>query len=96
METNDLMSYLSRDLRLHEEVLLLALRDKKGTIESRAGMYRFALGGAILAELLIEGRIAVESGKKKLVEVTDPGPLHDPLMAPRDLTHQFRPRSKPT
>ena len=74
------MSYRSRDLSLHEEVLLLALRDRKGTVESRAGMYRFALGGALLAELLLESRIAVGSGKQKLVEVADPGPLHDPLL----------------
>ncbi len=43
--------------------MLLALQDKKGTLIA-ADSYRFALGGAILAELLLGKRIAVaEDGK---------------------------------
>ena len=34
------------DLHLHEQLMLLALRDEKGTLESKASMYSFALGGA--------------------------------------------------
>lgn len=51
-------------LYLHEEVMLLALRDEKGTIESGT-MYQFAIAGAIIAELLLEGRIRLEQRKKK-------------------------------
>jgi len=67
-------------LRLHEAVLLLALRDEKGTIERRAGMYSFALGGAILTELSLAERIRVGSDKKKLVDVVDGATLHDPVL----------------
>ena len=43
------MPIKSRDLHLHEQLLLLALRDDKGTPESRAGQYGFAMAGAMLA-----------------------------------------------
>ncbi len=66
-------------LRLHEEVLLLALRDEKGTIEPGT-MYHYALGGAILAELAFENRIEMDSGKRKLVNVRDTSPLGDPIL----------------
>ena len=39
-------------LFLHEEVMLLALRDEEGTIASGT-MYQYAIGAAILAELLV-------------------------------------------
>jgi len=59
-------------LKLHEEVMLLALRDRKGTIATGTH-YRFAIGGAVLAELLMENRIGVETvKKKKFVTATDP------------------------
>jgi hypothetical protein len=59
-------------LTLHEEVLLLALRDKEGTIATGTN-YRFAIGGAVLAELLMENRIGIETvKKKKFVKITDP------------------------
>ena len=45
------------ELRLHEEVLLLALKDDKGT--PHVDHYGFALGGAILAELLGEDRVGL-------------------------------------
>jgi len=43
--------------------MLLALRDEKGTIESGT-MYRYAIGGAILAELILEGKIGVQERRK--------------------------------
>lgn len=67
-------------LRLHEAVLLLALRDEEGTIERRAGMYSYALGGAILTELSLAERIRVGTDKKKLVDVVDKAPLLDPVL----------------
>lgn len=52
------------NLFLHEEVLLLALKDKKGTIYSALN-YHFILAGAILAELFLKGRIEIEKERKK-------------------------------
>ena len=53
-----------RKLHLHHEVMLLSLKDQKGTIESGA-YYQMAIGASILAELLLSGRIEVEEEKKK-------------------------------
>ena len=60
--------------------MLLALRDEKGTLESKASMYSFALGGAILAELSIAGRIRVAPGKRPLVDLVDRSPLGEPVL----------------
>ena len=68
------------DLFLYEEIMLLALKDEEGTIASGA-MYNYAVGGAILAELLLRQRITVEqSKKKKLISVIDTEPLNDSLI----------------
>ena len=53
----------TESLFLHEEVMLLALGEEKGTVIAEES-YRFALGGAVLAELLLEKRIAVAEKKK--------------------------------
>lgn len=77
------------ELRLHEEVLLLALKDEKGTPHS--SQYGFALGGALLAELLLEERLELSEkprrkplkpGKKPdyLVAVAGRKPLADPIL----------------
>lgn len=68
-----------KPLYLHEEIMLLALRDEKGTVEL-GSMYGYALGGAILAELLLEGRIAVEEGKKKLVNLVSDQLFGEPVI----------------
>jgi hypothetical protein len=66
-------------LRLHEEVLLLALRDKEGTVFT-GSMYNYAIGGAVLAELLMAKRIDIETVKKKMyARVLNHAPLGDPL-----------------
>jgi len=44
--------------------MLLALRDEEGTIASGT-MYKYAIGAAVLSELLLNKRIAVEESKKK-------------------------------
>ena len=51
------------NLFLYEEIMLLALRDEKGTIASGA-MYQHAIGGAVLAELLMTGRLTVDESRK--------------------------------
>jgi hypothetical protein len=67
-------------LFLHEEVMLLALRDEEGTIASGT-MYQYAIGAAILSELLLNKRISVKEGKKKkLVDLISSTPLGDPLI----------------
>jgi hypothetical protein len=77
------------ELWLHEEVLLLALKDEKGTPHS--SMFTIAMGGAILADLLLSERFVLEEkprkkplkpGKKPayLVAVDNPKPLTDPVL----------------
>jgi Golgi phosphoprotein 3 len=67
-------------LFLHEEIMLLALRDEEGTIASGT-MYQYAISGAILAELLLHNRITVEQvKKKKLVQVVRSTPIGDQLL----------------
>ncbi len=67
-------------LFLHEEILLLALKDEEGTIAPRT-MYQYAIGGAVLAELLLRRRIGlVEHGKTRLVDTMDPTPVGDSLI----------------
>jgi Golgi phosphoprotein 3 len=67
-------------LHLHEEIMLLVLRDREGTVVSGT-MYSYAIGGAVLAELLIEKRIDIEAVKKnKYARVLSPTPLGDPLI----------------
>jgi Golgi phosphoprotein 3 len=70
----------NRELFLYEELMLLALKDREGTTVGGT-MYSFAVGGAVLAELLMSGRIRLErKGKKSLVEVVDGRPVGDPLL----------------
>ncbi|TKJ38725.1 MAG: hypothetical protein CEE38_03200 [Planctomycetes bacterium B3_Pla] len=72
---------MQNTLFLHEEILLLALRDEEGTIASAGTMYQYAIGAALLAELLLSKRIEVEqSGKRKLVNLVSPTPLGEPLI----------------
>jgi len=60
--------------------MLLALRDEEGTIASGT-MYQYAIGAAILSELLLNKRIAVEeSKKKKLVNLVSSQPLGEALI----------------
>lgn len=68
------------DLFLHEEIMLLSLKDEEGTIASGT-VYNFAVGGAILAELLLGRRVTVDpSGKKKLLTVSKTEPVNDALI----------------
>jgi len=74
------MTSAKHDLRLHEQILLLALRDEHGGVESRAGMLSLALGGALLAELSLDGHIDVGADKKKLVDAADRSLTGDVLL----------------
>jgi Golgi phosphoprotein 3 len=73
---------MENTLFLHEEILLLALRDEEGTIASGT-MYQYAIGAALLAELLLSKRIEVQQSgkrKRKLVSPISSTPLGDPLI----------------
>ena len=61
------MSASRYDLHLHEQLLLLVLRDRKGTVDYRAGHYNLAMGGAILADLALGGYIEIDESKKAWV-----------------------------
>lgn len=66
-------------LFLHEEIMLLTLHDEKGTVLT--GNYPYAIGGAVLAELLLSGRLRiVEERRKKFVELRSDKPLGDPIV----------------
>lgn len=68
------------DLFLHEQIMLLALRDEKGTLASGT-MYSYGLAGAILSELMLAGRIDVVTPKKTpLVEFKNGGRMNDPIL----------------
>jgi len=68
------------ELFLHEKIMLLALRDEEGTVESGT-MYNYGLGGAILAELLLGERIRVVTPKKtSLVELVRFNRFGDPVI----------------
>ena len=62
------------DLKLYEQVLLLALHDEKGKLQGHLPLY--AVAAAALAELLHDGRI--ELANDKYVEVRDGSPTGDP------------------
>ena len=71
---------IQTNLFLHEEIMLLALRDEQGTIASGT-MYQYAIGAAVLAELLLNKRIAVgESRRQKLVDLISSQPFGEPLI----------------
>lgn len=66
-------------LTLPEEVLLLALHDEKGTT-GMDSMYSYALGGAILAELLMAQRIRLDNSRQKTVHLVNAKPVGNPLL----------------
>ena len=73
------MTALDSPLYLHEEIMLLVLRDEQGTIEFGA-WYNQALGSAVLSELLLAERIAIDDGKKHLVDLVSDRPIGEPVI----------------
>lgn len=68
-----------KKLRLHEEILLLALKDEEGTTYSGTS-WPYAVAGAVLAELLLEGRLCLEERKgKNFVSLVNSTPLGEPV-----------------
>jgi hypothetical protein len=74
------MTLNRKALLLHEELMLIVLRDREGTIAA-ADRYQYAIGGAVLAELMLHERIDVETVKKKqYARILNNRPLNDPLL----------------
>ena len=65
-------------LSLHQEIALLALRDKQGTFQTSG--YLHAIAGAMLAELALQNRISIGTDNSKLVTVTDAKPTGDDVL----------------
>ena len=58
-------------LCLHEELLLLALKDDEGTVAGGT-MYQYAIGGALIAELVMAERVTVvKDSKRRRLRVLD-------------------------
>ncbi len=70
-----------RELYLYEEIMLLALRDKEGTVAANDTSFAYTLGGALLAELLLMEKVSVETvKKKKLINLENTASTGDPLL----------------
>ena len=79
-------------LTLPEEVLLLALHDEKGTTRAES-MFPYAIGGAVLAELLMRKRVHLDSSKKRSLHFINGKALGDSLLD--DCLSMIRESKKP-
>lgn len=68
----------SKPLHLYEEIMLLAVRNKEGTVAT--GYLEYAIAGAVLAELLLDRRISVENTRKQLVDLQNMKSTGDPIL----------------
>ena len=68
----------AKPLFLYEELMLLALRNKTGTVAT--GYVEYAIAAAVLAELLLERRISIDESRKHLVDLCDARPIGDPII----------------
>ncbi len=71
---------MNTPLALYEEILLLALDDDKGTT-AIDGMHNTAMGGAILAELVLLGALRAGRTKKDPIQPVQGVCVDDPLLA---------------
>jgi len=64
-------------LLLHHEILLLTLKNEEGVPEFGSN-YSYGMAGAMLAELMLRGKVAVEDErKKKFLKLLDRAPVGD-------------------
>jgi hypothetical protein len=67
-------------LSIPEEILLLALREREGTM-IHGGQSRFALSGAVFGELLLRGKLDVDtSSRRRLVTIRNASETGDALL----------------
>lgn len=72
---------IAGQLFLYEELMLLALKDEKGTLEADGTRFVYTMGAAFLSDLLLMGRIRLQAvKKKKMVEMAQSGVVGDPLL----------------
>jgi golgi phosphoprotein 3 len=73
--------YMQKQLYLHEELMLLALREETGTMRS-SDRLTLPLGAAIVSELLLQKRIEIDPVKKKkmLVNLVETSLFGDPIL----------------
>lgn len=64
-------------LPIYQQILLLALRDRRGTPMGSWTMQ--AIAGGVLADLALERRVVLE-GKQSLVTLVDAEPMHEPVL----------------
>jgi Golgi phosphoprotein 3 len=71
-----------RELYFYEQIMLLALRDKEGTVAADDTSFLYTLGGSLLAELILEQKISIDQvrKKKKLVNLDSSAPMGDPIL----------------
>ena len=55
------------DLHLHEAITLISLNDEKGNYTAAGGYINYAFGAALLTDLILAERVAVEDDRVKLV-----------------------------
>lgn len=79
-----------QNLYLHQEVLLLALRDDKGTFSG--GMFLYSVAGAMVSELLLQERIVASEDKKQIVAIVNDASTGDSLLD--ELLQMIRQSSK--
>jgi len=81
-------------LTLHEQLMLLMLQDDSGTMESHTTMYQLALGGSLLAQLLLSGAVTIDAEDKNYVRVARAKRLGDPILDEclELVSHAKRPR----
>ena len=68
------------ELYLHEQVMLMALNDKRGTLQPGAGNSIWAIAAAVLSELLLRERISITDDKKQFVEVINAKRVGEPIL----------------
>ena len=82
------------DLSLHEQLLLLALNDEKGTMQGQ--LFEYGAAGAMLTELLLRNCIVLDESKKnkkRYVKVAATSSVGDPLLV--ELLAQVRMAKRP-
>ena len=80
-----------QQLGLHQELMLLAIRDDNGTFAG--GMYLYAIAGGMISELLLQEKIVASADKHQLVTVKDSASAADPVL--NELLEQMSQSRKP-
>ncbi len=82
---------MTNKLLLHQEVLLLAIRDDNGAFAG--GLYLYSVAGAMVSELLLQQRIVAGTDEQQIVGVIDQTPTGNELLD--ELLQQILAAKKP-